>query len=62
MRKTYQGMPSKSKQKFEVLGNGKLLVEMPLPLVEVWEELQADVERLAGQAGLQIRPDGLARS
>jgi transposase-like protein len=27
---------------------------MPLPLAEVWEELQAEVERLTGEAGLQI--------
>ncbi len=54
MSKTYQGTGSKSKQKFEVMGNGKLLVEMPLPMVEVWEELQAQVEQLTGQAGLQI--------
>ena len=27
---------------------------MPLPLVEVWEELQAQVEHLTGLAGLQI--------
>jgi putative transposase len=52
--KTYQGIQGKSKQKFEVMGNGKLLVEMPLPMVEVWEELQAQVEQLTGQAGLQI--------
>jgi putative transposase len=52
--KTYQGTQGKSKQKFEVMGNGKLLVEMPLPMVEVWEELQAQVEQLTGQAGLQI--------
>jgi hypothetical protein len=38
--KTYQGTQGKSKQKFEVMGNGKLLVETPLPMVEVWEELQ----------------------
>ena len=54
MRKTYQGTGSKSKRKFEGIGNGKLLVEMPLPMVEVWEELQAQVEQLTGQAGLQI--------
>ena len=54
MRKTYQGTGSKSKQKFEVMGNEKLLVEMPLPMVEVWEELQAPVEQLTGHAGLQI--------
>jgi len=27
---------------------------VPLPLVEVWEGLQAEVERLTGEAGLQI--------
>jgi hypothetical protein len=27
--KSYQGIQGKSKQKFEVMGNGKLLVEMP---------------------------------
>ena len=29
-------------------------MRLPLPLVEVWEELQAEVERLTGEAGLQI--------
>ena len=54
MRKTYQGTQGKSKQKFEVIGNRELLMEMPLPMVEVWEELQAQVEQLTGQAGLRI--------
>ena len=54
MRKTYQGMQSKSKRKFEVIGNRELLVEVPLPMVEVWEELQAQVEQLTGHAGLRI--------
>lgn len=54
MSKTYQGTQSKAKQKFAVLGNEKLLLEMPLPMIEVWEELQAQVEQLTGQAGLQI--------
>jgi len=36
------------------MGNGKLLVEMPLPMVEVWKELQTQVEQLTGHAGLQI--------
>ena len=54
MKKTYQVRENKSNQKFEVIGNRKLLVEMPLPMVEVWEELQAQVERLTGHAGLQI--------
>ena len=53
MKKTYQGMQDKSKGKFEVLGKRELL-EVPLPMVEVWEELQAQVEQLTGQAGLRI--------
>ena len=44
MKKTYQGMQDKSKAKFEVLGKRELL-EVPLPMVEVWEELQAQVEQ-----------------
>jgi transposase-like protein len=31
-----------------------LAVRLPLPLVEVWEELQAEVERQAGEVGLRI--------
>ncbi|MHB8501141.1 MAG: hypothetical protein ACYDCG_01650 [Candidatus Acidiferrales bacterium] len=34
MKKTYQGTPDKSKQKFEVLGKRGLLMEVPLPMVE----------------------------
>jgi putative transposase len=53
VKKTYQGTPDKSKGKFEVLGKRELL-EVPLPMVEVWEELQAQVEQLTGEAGLRI--------
>ena len=54
MKKTYQGTRDKSKQKFELLGKREGMVEMPLPMVEVWEELQAQVEELTGEAGLRI--------
>src|SRR6202162_2130064 len=54
MRKTYQGTAGKSKAKFEVVGERQLAVGLPLPLVEVWEELQPAVEHLAGLAGLKI--------
>ena len=54
MKKTYQGAQDKSKQKFEVIGKREMLVEVPLPMVEVWEEMQAEVEQLTGQAGLRI--------
>jgi hypothetical protein len=54
VKKTYQGWPDKSKGKFEVPGKRELLVGVPLPMVEVWEELQAQVEQLTGEAGLRI--------
>ena len=54
MRKTYQGTQGKSKAKFEVLGRKEVAVHVPLPMVEVWEELQPRVEQLTGEAGLQI--------
>jgi putative transposase len=54
VRKTYQGTLSKSKRKFELIGKQELLVQVPLPMAEVWEELQAQVEQLTGQAGLRI--------
>ena len=31
-----------------------MLVRVPLPMAEVWAEMQARVEELTGQAGLQI--------
>lgn len=54
MKNRYQRTTGKSKPKFEVVGGRELAVRLPLPLVEVWEELQAEVERLAGEAGLRI--------
>jgi putative transposase len=54
MRKNYQGTAGKSKGKFEVVGERPLAVGLPLPLVEVWEELQPAVEHLTGLAGLKI--------
>ena len=54
MRKNYQGKPGKSKGKFEVLGRKEVSVQVPLPLVEVWEDLQPRVEQLTGEAGMQI--------
>ncbi len=54
MRKNYQGTSSKSKPKFDLVGDRQVAVRLPLPLVEVWEELQPEVEHLTGLAGLQI--------
>lgn len=54
MRNRYQRTRGKSKGKWQIVAGRELEVRMPLPLVEVWEELQAEVERLTGEAGLQI--------
>jgi len=54
VRKNYQRKARKSIHKFEVVGEQELLVRVPLPMAEVWAEMQAHVEELAGQAGLQI--------
>ena len=53
MRNRYQSKARKSR-KFEVVGGRELVVRLPLPLAEVWEELQAEVEQLVGEAGLRI--------
>ena len=54
MAKKYQTAARKSNAKFEVMGGNEVAMRLPLPLVEVWEELQAGVEQLTGRAGLQI--------
>jgi len=54
MKQGYQRTREKSKPKFEVVGGRELRLQLPMPLVEVWEELQARVEQLAGEAGLKI--------
>jgi putative transposase len=54
MTERYQSRGKKSTKKFEVLGSKEVAVRLPLPLVEVWEELQPEVERLTGLAGLKI--------
>ena len=54
MRKKYQRKVRKSNHKFEIVQGQDLLVRVPLPMAEVWAEMQARVEELTGQAGLQI--------
>src|SRR6266480_2275213 len=54
MAEKYQSSAKKSTKKFEVVGDRQLAVRLPLPLVEVWEELQPEVEHLTGLAGLKI--------
>ena len=54
MAERYQSSAKKSTKKFEVLGRKEVAVRLPLPLVEVWEELQPEVEHLTGLAGLKI--------
>ena len=54
MRNNYQTKEQKSNHKFEVVGEQELMVRLPLPMAEVWAEMQARVEELTGQAGLHI--------
>ena len=54
MADRYQSSRKKSTKKFEVMGSKEVAVRLPLPLVEVWEELQPEVEHLTGLAGLKI--------
>jgi putative transposase len=54
VRNKYQRDQRKSNRKFEIVGGQELLVRVPLPMAEVWAEMQAHVERLTGEAGLQI--------
>src|SRR5580658_6256745 len=54
VRKKYQRQDRKSNPKLQVVGEQELLVRVPLPMAEVWAEMQAQVEQLTGQAGLQI--------
>jgi putative transposase len=54
MAEKYQRCAKKSTKKFELLGGKEVAVRLPLPLVEVWEELQPEVEHLTGLAGLKI--------
>jgi hypothetical protein len=54
VKKNYQRKERKSNRKFEVVRGQELLVRVPLPMAEVWAEMQAQVEELTGQAGLQI--------
>ena len=54
MRKRYQTEVRKSNHKFEVVRGQELLVRVPLPMAEPWAEMQAQVEELTGQAGLQF--------
>ena len=53
MAEKYQSRGKKSNRKFKVLGAKQLAMHLPLPLVEVWEELQPQVEHLTGLAGLK---------
>ena len=46
MRNNYQTKERKSNPKFEVVGGQELMVRVPLPIAEVWAEMQAQVEEL----------------
>jgi hypothetical protein len=43
VRKNYQTKEPKSNHKFEVVGGQELMVRLPLPIAEVWAEMQAQL-------------------
>ena len=49
MKKNYQRKERKSNHKFDVVRGQELLVRVPLPMAEVWAEMQAQVEELTGK-------------
>ena len=53
MRKTIRESQSSPRGSSKYWG-GEVSVQVPLPLVEVWEDLQPRVEQLSGEAGMQI--------
>jgi hypothetical protein len=46
VKKNYQTKDRKSNHKFEVVGGQELMVRVPLPMAEVWAEMQAQVAEL----------------
>ena len=44
MRNKYQRKERKSNHKFEIVRGQELLLQVPLPMAEVWAEMQAQVK------------------
>ncbi len=59
MRKKYQSKGRKANHKFEMVRGQELLVQVPLPMAEVWAEMQAQPGRTSASA--ESRP-GCVRS
>jgi hypothetical protein len=59
VEKKYQSKKHKSNRNFEVVQEQELLVQVPLPMAEVWAEMQAQVEEsraaLRCHAGVTVR-------
>lgn len=54
MSNRYQRRTGKSIRKFLVVAGRQVQVQVPLPLLEVWEEVRADVEQVLQQSGLIV--------
>jgi hypothetical protein len=48
VRKNYQRKAHKSNHKFEVVGGQELLMRIPLPMAELWAEMQVRLRALIG--------------
>ena len=55
MKKKYQSKERKSNHKFEIVRGQELLVQVPLPMAEVWAEMQAQATRGFHQSVLSKR-------
>jgi hypothetical protein len=56
VRKKYQREVRKSNHKLEIVRGQELLVRVPLPMAEVWAEMQAQVEGRCNQLKLGHPP------
>jgi hypothetical protein len=59
VRNKYQRKERKSNREFEVVGGEELMVRVPLPMAEVWAEMQAQVEELTGNRRGTEAPSGI---
>ncbi len=51
MRKRYQRKQRKSNPKFQIVRGQELLVQVPLPIAEVWSEFSATAKIISKYAG-----------
>ena len=61
MRNKYQREERKSNHKFEVVGGQELMVRVPLPMAEVWAEMQAQMAGASPFSAKEYSTRGVVR-